>query len=112
VRHGRRAAGGRVSSMRRAWHEKPLISPCARGASIRCFASALQAAFAINFLGLRAAVLSNAWESRDETRFFHVRPHLQMSLCTSQDHLHMPIPHTGTAELANIQVHKKYHKKR
>jgi hypothetical protein len=64
-------------------------------------------------IGLRAAVLANAWESRDETRdFFHVRPHLQMSLCTSQDHLHMPIPHTSTAELANIQVHKKYHKKR
>jgi hypothetical protein len=42
--------------------------------------------------------------------------HAVPPLCTSQDHLHhdlhMPIPHTGTAELANIQVHKKYHKKR
>ena len=72
----------------------------------------LQAAFAINPLGLRAPALANAWESREAAHIHGTALGRRLSLTNSHTRSHMPISHTSTAELANIQVHKKYHKKR
>ena len=72
----------------------------------------VQAAFAINRLGLRAPALANAWASREAPHIHGTARACRLSLTDSHTRSCMSIQHTSTAELTNIQVHKKLLKKR
>ena len=72
----------------------------------------LQAAFAINFLGLCAAARVRAWAPRESPHIHGTARGRRLSLTDSHTRSCMSIQHTSTAELANIQVHKNLLKKR
>ena len=72
----------------------------------------LQAAFAINRLGLCATARVRAWALREAPHIHGTARGRRLSLTDSHTRSCMSIQHTSTAELTNIQVHKKLHKKR